>query len=39
MKDQPTFILKTRRIEYVFEKIRQMSLLGPPPTLADFAET
>ncbi len=38
LKEQPTFILKTRRIEYVFERIRQANLLGTPATLSDFAD-
>lgn len=38
LKDQPSLILKTRRVEYVFEKIRSLNLQGPPATLNDFAE-
>ena len=38
LKDQPSLILKTRRVEYVFEKIRSLNLQGPPSTLSDFAE-
>ena len=38
LKDQPSFILKTRRIQYTFEKYRKIQAAGPPVTLADSAD-
>lgn len=39
MKDEPSFILKTHRIQYVFERFRLAAIEREPRTLVEHAET